>query len=220
MLLREYSIQGLIGLIIAVLPSLALANSGAQREFELVLLAKPDVAHGAGLFDTCAACHGPTGGGARDGSVPAIGGQHFKVVARQIVDYRHEKRSDERMEHFANTRHLKDAQEIADVAAYINMLSPAQDLSVAPAESALNGAQVYGRLCASCHGRNAEGDGMRAIPRLANQHYEYLLRQMHEVAEGLRPDYSPEHLLLFNRFDQAQFVAVAAYLARIGTGPP
>jgi cytochrome c553 len=208
-------IFGLSWLISAALPGLAPASSIAQDEFQLVLLATPNLEHGAALYDTCAACHGPTGAGAHDGSVPAIGGQHFKVIARQLVDFRHGKRWDERMAHFANTHHLRDAQEIADVAAYANALSPAHDPDIGPGESLPQGAQVYANVCASCHGRNAEGDSVHAIPRLAGQHYEYLLKQMHDVVERRRPDYSPDHLVLFGRLQQAEFSGVADYLARM-----
>lgn len=201
-------------------PCGAMAAAGAQDEYEMVLLAEPNMTHGAALFDTCAACHGPTGAGARDGSVPAIGGQHFKVIARQLVDFRYGNRRDERMEHFANSHHLKDAQEVADVAAYVNALAPATDPSLGQGKVVSEGARVYARVCATCHGSNAQGSSALAIPRLAGQQSEYLLQQMHDVLDGRRPDYSPEHLVLFNRLHRAQFVSLADYLAHIDAAPP
>ena len=209
-------VLAVIWLIEAALPIFSLAGSSARDNLELVLLAEPDIKHGAALFDTCAACHGPTGAGAPDGSVPVIAGQHFKVIVRQLVDYQRGKRSDERMEHFANTHHLRDAQEVADVAAYVNALSPSYDAVVGSGESLLQGSQVFLRVCASCHGRSAVGDSVRAIPRLAGQHYDYLLRQMNDVIERRRPDYSPAHLVLFGRLDRAELKEVADYLARMG----
>lgn len=194
---------------------IALAASGAQDEYELVLLAEPNMTHGAALFDTCAACHGPTGAGVRDGSVPAIGGQHFKVIARQLIDFRHGNRPDERMEHFANSHHLKDAQEVADVAAYVNALAPANEPSLDQGKVLPEGAHIYARVCARCHGSDAQGNSALAIPRLAGQQYGYLLQQMHDVLEGRRPDYSPEHLVLFNRLLSAQLASLADYLAHV-----
>jgi cytochrome c553 len=186
----------------------------------MVLLAEPNLTHGAALYDTCAACHGPTGAGARDGSVPAIGGQHFKVVARQLTDFRSGNRPDERMQHFTNLHHLKDAQEVADVAAYVNALTPAKDPGLGEGKASPEGAQVYARACATCHGRNAQGSSTLAIPRLAGQQYVYLLQQMQDIVDGRRPDYSPQHSVLFNRLHRAQFVSVSEYLAHVDAAPP
>jgi cytochrome c553 len=58
----------------------------------------------------------------RDGGVPRIAGQHISVLAKQLADYRHDRRWDIRMEHFADRHHLVDAQAIADVTAYIHQL--------------------------------------------------------------------------------------------------
>ena len=55
------------------------------------------------LFAQCASCHGPDGGGKTDGSMPRIAGQHYRVLAKQIVDFRHGKRWDFRMEGVATS---------------------------------------------------------------------------------------------------------------------
>src|SRR6202050_1316585 len=82
--------------LIVLLASQACASSETQDEFQAVLRAKVDASHGQVLFETCARCHGADGAGAADGSVPAIAGQHFRVLARQLVDYRHDLRWDVR----------------------------------------------------------------------------------------------------------------------------
>jgi cytochrome c553 len=173
--------------------------------------------HGEALFETCAACHGTDGAGTRDGNVPAIAAQHLRVIARELVDYRHDKRWDERMQHFSDEHHLNGAQEIADVAAYISDLQPKRTLGAGRGEYLDHGADVYARLCASCHGAAAEGDNLKRYPRLAGQHSEYLLRQMHDAVEGRRPNFPREHVALLKRFEQLDFVAVADYLSRLGS---
>src|SRR5262245_50474429 len=60
-------------------------QSGTEREFNAVLQRKADTAHGKQTFDTCAACHGTQGAGASDGSVPAIAGQHLRVIVWELV---------------------------------------------------------------------------------------------------------------------------------------
>jgi cytochrome c553 len=204
-------------MIVAALPLGAHGASIAQGEYDEVLRSKADMVHGEELFETCAACHGTDGAGTPDGNVPAIAGQHFRVIARELVDYRHDKRWDERMQHFGDKHHLSGAQEIADVAAYINDLQPKRTLGLGRGENLDHGADVYARLCASCHGAAAEGDNLKRYPRLAGQHYEYLLRQMHDAVEGRRPNFPREHVRLLERFEPPDFVAVADYLSRLGT---
>ena len=82
----------------AMLPLFAWSAGSARQDLATVLAGKPDVDHGAELFGQCAVCHGPQGAGQLDGSVPRIAGQHYRVLARQIVDFRHGARWDFRME--------------------------------------------------------------------------------------------------------------------------
>ena len=107
-------------------------NSPAEREFNAVLRLKPDAVHGEQIFDTCSACHGDKGHGASDGSVPAIAGQNFRVIVRELVMFRHGGRSDPRMQHFTDRTHLsRGAQDIADVAAYVSQLQPSASKPIA-----------------------------------------------------------------------------------------
>jgi cytochrome c553 len=203
--------------IVAALPFVAHGASIAQQEYASVLRSKADLVHGEKLFETCAACHGTNGGGVSDGTVPAIAAQHFRVLARELVDYRHDKRWDVRMEHFTTEHHLSGAQDIADVAAYISSVPATHSGGRGSGEYLVHGAQVYAQQCASCHGAAAEGDDLQRYPRLAGQHYEYLLRQLHDAVEGRRPNFPSEHIRLLERFQRPEFVGVADYLARLGS---
>src|SRR3954469_14833188 len=118
--LREASI---IGVLLVVACTSATAAESARQEFTVALQATRSLEHGAELFQKCAACHGASGNGSDDGNIPRIAGQHFRVLVRQLVDYRHETRWDIRMEHFAGRNLLPDAQSIADVAGYVSLLS-------------------------------------------------------------------------------------------------
>lgn len=206
-------------LIVAALPLTAQSASVEQLELEAALRSKADMVQGEMLFATCAACHGSNGSGVSDGSVPAIAAQHFRVIARELVDYRHDKRWDLRMVHFTDEHHLKDAQEITDIAAYISTLPATRTSSTGTGEYLNHGAEVYVRLCASCHGPAAEGDNRKGYPRLAGQHYQYLLRQMHDAVENRRPNFPPDHIRLLKGFDRADFAGVADYLSRLDPRP-
>jgi cytochrome c553 len=210
-----------IGLL-AVASAAVHAVSMAQEELAEVKRSTPDLDRGAQLFETCAACHGSDGGGTSDGQVPRIGTQHVSVLWKQLVDYRHDRRWDVRMEHFADRHHLGDAQAIADVAAYIHQLEPQGKPGEGSGKLLDKGASLYAQLCRSCHGAAAEGDATHAVPRIADQHYEYLRRQFYDAVDGRRPNFSPAHIRLLARLEHDDIEAVADYLSRLPghTAPP
>ena len=209
-----------IGILAMASSAVVQAVSTAQEELAEVKRSTPNLDHGAELFDTCGACHGPDGGGTRDGQVPRIGGQHAPVLWKQLVDYRHDRRWDLRMEHFADRHHLDDAQAIADVAAYVNQLEPSGPAGEGSGTRVQAGAALYAQLCGSCHGVAGEGDARRAIPKIAAQHYEYLRRQFYDAVDGRRPNFAPAHIRLFACLDHDAIEAVADYLARLPGNTP
>jgi cytochrome c553 len=193
----------------------AFAAADTEDEYRAVLKANIDTSHGGILFETCARCHGANGAGQTDGSVPAIAGQHFRVIARQLVDYRHDERWDVYMEHFADFPTLIFTQDVADVAGYISSLERAGPRAQGNGEYLDHRAELYARRCASCHGAHGEGSDTKGYPRLAAQHYPYLVRQMHDALEGRRPNFSRPHVRLLSRFDRDDIDGVADYLSRL-----
>lgn len=196
------------------------AASSARDEYDSVLVRAPDRLHGETLFGNCARCHGVAGTGAPDGSIPAIAGQHFRVLVRQLVDYRHDKRWDSRMEHFADTPYLIATQDVADVANYVSSLKRTTAGVPGGGEQLERGARLYEQRCAGCHGVRGEGDRLKAYPRLAGQHFPYLLRQLHDAVEGRRPNFSPAHIRLLAPLDRDDYVGICDYLSRIAAPPP
>ncbi len=216
---RHWSLMLIMGA--ALLSPLAQGASSAQQEYQQAVHSRPDLAHGEELFRDCAGCHGTQGGGDEEsGDVPRIAGQHFTVLVRQLVDYRHETRWDIRMEHYAGRLLLSDPQSIADVAGYASQLARVGPREVGDGTQVERGKKVYAARCASCHGAQGEGDGAKVIPRLAGQHYDYLLRQMYDAVDGRRPNFSSAHIRLLAKLDRDDLVGVADFLARSDwTGP-
>lgn len=212
---RAVAVLGLC-LAAVLLAQLAGAAATSRREYQDALQSKPNLDRGAELFRTCLVCHGPSGAGTPDGGVPRIAGQHFSVIVGQLVDYRRAKRWDPRMEHFADTHHLVNAQALADVAAFVSQLQtqPEDVLGVGSGESVRAGAQTYARACASCHGPEAEGNAREQIPQLAGQHYEYLRRQIYDAVDGRRPNFSTAHIRLLARLEHGDIMAVCDFLSR------
>jgi cytochrome c553 len=208
------ALLAVIGTAMAQAPESRLAG---DQEFVDAAKLQPDLTRGAELFETCAACHGRDGNGTADGQVPAIAGQHGSVLLKQLTDFRHEQRLDSRMRHFSDARHLPSAQELTDVAAYVSSLPrfPATASSIGDGLSLGEGASVYFRECERCHGPLGQGSLLLRRPRLAGQHYAYLMKQLQDTAAGQRPGMDSAHVERLKNLSDAQLRGVADYLARV-----
>lgn len=207
-------------LVAMLIPTAVWAFGSARQEYQAALRSKPNLEHGEKLFRTCATCHGRSGQGAEDGTVPRIAGQHLRVLIKQLVDYRHDSRWDIRMEHFTDRHSLSDAQAIADVAAWVKQLEVQTPPGIGKGDLVGHGATLYAAQCRSCHGDAGEGKAQEAVPRVAGQHYEYLLRQMYDAVDGRRPNFSRRHVKLLARLGRDDFLGLADFLSRSGWTEP
>jgi len=214
---RASMLVPLLVLAAAVFAQSPEARRDRDHEFAAGAQLDPDLKHGEALFRTCAACHGADGRGTAAGDVPAIAGQHGSVLLKQITDFRHEQRWDERMQNFTDRHHLAGAQDLTDVAAYVASLPryPPTASGIGDGTSLNEGAKVYFRKCERCHGPLGEGDLLRRRPRLAGQHYAYLLKQLQETAMNQRPGMDDAHVGLLRGLSSAQLRGVADYLSRV-----
>jgi len=192
-------------------------TEAAIAEFRAAIELAPNLAHGAELFESCAECHSADGSGSADGSVPVIAGQHVSVLVKQLVDFRHDRRWSERMQD-ASTRHgLVGPQDLLDVATYAESLRrlPPRAGGIGGGDALFQGQVVYYRECSECHGRLGEGELRRMWPRLAGQHYQYLLKQLNETAAGGRPGMDDAHVKRIGALAPDERAAVADFLSRL-----
>jgi cytochrome c553 len=210
-----------IALFAALVPVLLFPLACATQTSELqgALKLKADPVRGGALYETCAACHRPDGAGVADGDIPNLAGQHYQVILKQLTDFRDMERLDLRMENFVSQHHLAGPQDLADVAAYISRLpvQPARD--VGSGEHLREGQAAYARACAHCHGGRAEGDNKLRFPRLAGQHYGYLVKQIDLMIGGARFNVSWEHAQMLQELTDQEIVGVADWLARLHAAP-
>ena len=176
---------------------------------------KGDVENGEEAYEICSACHLPSGAGRPDGTFPQLAGQHRTVMIKQMADIREGRRDNPIMYPFATT--LIDPQELADVAAYIQTLPIPRDNGKGPGgEPGLQrGAELYAKDCVECHGENGEGDAVKFYPVLAGQHYQYLLRQIRDIASGKRRNANPDMVRVVKDYSDDDLVAVTDYMSRI-----
>jgi cytochrome c553 len=201
------------GVSAAMLTTLALAVQ--TNELDAALKLKPDREHGRALYETCAACHQADGSGVADGDIPAIAGQHYPVILKQLADFRDTERIELRMNAFAARHHLEGAQDLADVAAYISSLPVQPTTAHGPGKYAGFGRQAYERACQSCHGETAAGDEKARVPRLAGQHYGYLVKQIEMMIAGERRNVHADHPKLLDTLTGEDISGVADFLARL-----
>jgi cytochrome c553 len=194
----------------------AAAALRADQELRVVLQAAPDSEHGERLFAICAECHGARGEGKASGWPPQIAGQHPRVIAKELVDYRAGLRWYDPMQRIAGRHVLHTLQDIADVASFAAGLPASSATTPGPGTSIATGAELYMRRCQSCHGAGGEGNNERFVPRVAGQQYEYLLRQLHDTLEGRRPNMRSQHLRLIASSSMQELVSLADYMSRLG----
>ena len=210
----------LITCLWALIPVLAFGATREQREYTQVMAAKPDLAHGAELFTRCVQCHGADGGGVVSGSVPRIAGQHFSVLARQIVQFRTGQHWDMRMEGVASSHEIfSSPQDIADVANYVSTLEQDGKRGIGYGDHLDLGRAFYVSACASCHGKQGEGDAGKGIPRLAGQHAAYLVRQIYDAVDARRPALTASHRKRLAPLTFDEVLGITDYLSRIGWKP-
>ena len=135
----------LLALCIALLlPAFALGAASARQDFQQATRATPNPEKGAELFLQCVSCHGGDGAGQSNGNTPRIAGQHYPVLLKQLVDFRHGKRWDFRMEQMADRHHLETPQDIADVADYVHRLDAGGERGIGDGSYATEGAFIFG----------------------------------------------------------------------------
>jgi len=149
-----------------------------------------DAEVGQALFTPCAACHGEEAQGNPELLAPGLAGQSESYMIRQLWDFRNGKRGAEpndtagaTMRPFALS--LPDGDAIADVAAYLASLPPAEPVVTIEGDAA-NGQKQYTSKCGACHGGHGWGNEALYTPRLTVIGDSYLVRQVKNFQDGVR----------------------------------
>lgn len=144
---------------------------------------------GEQLYQSCVACHGAQAQGIPALSSPALAGLNADYVTRQLTHFKTQVRGNTNdpfaAQMLQSVKVLADEQAIKQVADYI------ATLDVAKIESSLQGdakrgQNLYNGSCGACHGASGQGNPALHAPRLANQHSDYLVRQLQAFKQGKR----------------------------------
>jgi cytochrome c553 len=187
----------------------------AGGEKDEAMLLEPDLENGMEVYEVCAACHLTEGWGTEEGTFPQLAGQHRDVLIKQLADIRALNRDNPTMYPFALPESIGDAQALADVTAYIATLPMNPENGVGPGDNLEQGKKLFEDNCVKCHGDHGQGDAEKFYPRLAGQHYKYMLRQFEWIRDGKRRNANPDMVKQIEGFSDADMVAVIDYTARL-----
>ena len=151
-------------------------------------LANPDIRPEVTAAQVCSNCHGIDGNSISP-NFPKLAGQKEAYIIAQLEGFRSHQRSDPAGYEYmwGISRSLNDAQ-IKGLAEYFSTQIPQPNVSVT-AQQIAAGRKIFEQgipeketaPCFACHGPLAEGLG--TFPRLAGQHQDYLVKQLHVFQE-------------------------------------
>jgi cytochrome c553 len=187
-------------------------DRATQRALELD--AHPD--RGALQFrESCARCHGVEAQGDATRAIPALAGQRFKYLVRQLANFAGAERDSATMHHVITENELREPQTWVDIAAYLNNVPVIRHAQTGDGAHVGLGRGIFHEQCASCHRGDAHGDLEGFIPSLRNQHYSYLVAQLKKLAEGNRHNVDEDLVRFLRSFDDQEIRATADYLSRL-----
>ena len=150
----------------------------------------------------CERCHGAEAQGDASALIPALAGQRFAYLVRQLANFAGAERESATMHKVATQAQINEPQSWVDLASYLNNLTPPAETQVGTGEATTLGRVIFHGQCAACHGRDASGDKAGFVPSLRHQHYDYLNKQIHKLMQGSRHNVDQELVLFMRSFDE------------------
>ncbi len=202
---------------VAVLGGVALV-SGCSDIQSSRNLADPNLSGQQLAVQVCSFCHGAEGNSS-NAQFPRLAGQQPQYLTEQLKAFRSHGRSDPKATQYmwGIARSLTDNQ-ITELASYYYGQIPTHG---APTDTALieQGDKIFHNgipetnvpPCFACHG--ADGHGHNNFPRIASQHANYIIKQLHVIKYT---DERPQAAIMkgvAHGLDNEQIRAVATYLS-------
>jgi cytochrome c553 len=162
----------------------------------------------------CSACHGIDGNSTVP-TYPKLAGRHPDYIVRELKEFISGKRKSDIMAPICATL---DPGDFKGLGAYFGAQKPTSG-TVLDAKAAEDGKKLYQEgneqsgvpACAGCH--EPDGAGNKRFPRLAGQHREYLVEQMHNFQKDIRNNETARVMReVAKRLTEGEITAVAEYL--------
>jgi cytochrome c553 len=193
----------LMGLLAALAWLIGSASGGAA-----------DLEAGRDKTAVCVPCHGRDGN-STNRDMPSLAGQPPLYTYYQLLQFREGQRVDPQMSPVAVGMSDADMQ---DMAAYYAAQTPAAPRGTGDPERLEAGRKlVQTHHCDSCHVPGLVGQNH--IPRLAGQHYEYLLKQLRAYKAQTRTDLDGSMTMAAQPLSAEDIEILAYYLSHLGPMP-
>ncbi|MBS1140146.1 MAG: Cytochrome c, class [Proteobacteria bacterium] len=198
-------------LVGSVLAAVAHAQTPAQDRLKAIqadpvaLRAAVDAGKKTTFF--CANCHGEEGI-SKTPEVPNLAGQNPAYLLEQIRKFGSGERKDQFMQGLIKV--LKDEERVQVAQYYASIKVPP---SRADAAQVARGKELFGKLCARCHGEQAHGNEL--YPRLAGQKLPYLQTSITRYRDGTGIRNNQLMSIATATLKNEDVVAVANYLTQL-----
>ena len=157
--------------------------------------------------EACAACHGPKGNSTQT-QYPILAGQTARYLYLQLRDFQEGRRVNELMTPMAAGLTRDEMRAISD---WFAKQKPApQTFKVDAAKARLGKLKADETLCTMCHlGGFA---GQNEIPRVAGQHYDYIVKQLADFKARKRTNDAGSMTSVANTLNDEDIENLAHYI--------
>jgi cytochrome c553 len=156
----------------------------------------------------CTACHGE-GGRSVITANPILAGQTSRYLYLQLRDFQEGRRSDPQMSPMVVGLSRDELRELAD---YFSAQKPApQNFKVDPEKARLGKLKAEETLCTMCHLGGFLGQN--EIPRVAGQHYDYVVKQLKDFKARKRTNDAGNMTSVSNTLSDADIDHLGHFLA-------